>query len=118
MALSVLDMLSVGLGPSSSHTVGPMRAAAQFINGLDADTLAATTRAKVELFGSLGATGIGHHSHTAVILGPAGHDPATIVPDKVDDIIAQVETSATLKLAGTKTIEFHRAHDVILNLSK
>lgn len=118
MALSVLDMFSVGLGPSSSHTVGPMRAAAQFINGLDADTLAATTRAKVELFGSLGATGIGHHSDTAVILGLAGHDPATIVPDQVDDIIAQVETSATLKLAGTKTIEFDRAHDVILNLSK
>lgn len=80
MALSVLDMFSIGLGPSSSHTVGPMRAAAQFINGLNADTLAATTRAKVELFGSLGATGIGHHSDTAVILGLAGHDPATIEP--------------------------------------
>src|SRR5690625_891108 len=95
MALSVLDMFSVGLGPSSSHTVGPMRAAAQFINGLDADTLAATTRAKVELFGSLGATGIGHHSDTAVILGLAGHDPATIVPDQVDDLIAQEIGRAT-----------------------
>src|SRR5690625_7876975 len=118
MALSVLYIFSVCLAQSSSHTVGPLRAAAQVINGLDADTLAATTRAKVELFGSLGATGIGHHSDTAVILGLAGHDPATIVPDQVDDIIAQVETSATLKLAGTKTIEFDRAHDVILNLSK
>ena len=118
MALSVLDMFSIGLGPSSSHTVGPMRAAAQFINGLDADTLAATQRAQVELFGSLGATGIGHHSDTAVILGLAGHDPATIVPEQVDDIIAQVETSATLELAGTKTIAFDRAHDVILHLSK
>ncbi len=118
MALSVLDMFSIGLGPSSSHTVGPMRAAAQFINGLTPQTLSATTRAKVELFGSLGATGIGHHSDTAVILGMAGHDPATIVPDQVDDIIAQVETSGTLQLAGTKTIDFDRAHDVILHLGK
>lgn len=118
MALSVLDMFSVGLGPSSSHTVGPMRAAAQFINGLDVETLATTTRAKVELFGSLGATGIGHHSDTAVILGLAGHDPATIVPEQVDDIIAQVESSATLQLAGVQTVAFDRAHDVILHLSK
>lgn len=118
MALSVLDMFSIGLGPSSSHTVGPMRAAAQFINRLDADTLAATTRAQVELFGSLGATGIGHHSDTAVILGLAGHDPATIEPDQVEGIIEQVETTATLQLAGTKTIDFDRAHDVILHLSK
>ena len=118
MALSVLDMFSIGLGPSSSHTVGPMRAAAQFINGLDADTLAATTRAKVELFGSLGATGIGHHSDTAVILGLAGHDPATIEPEQVEGIIDQVQTTATLQLAGTKTIDFDRAHDVILHLSK
>lgn len=118
MALSVLDMFSVGLGPSSSHTVGPMRAAAQFINGLDAETLEATTRAKVELFGSLGATGVGHHSDTAVILGLAGHDPASIVPEQVDDIIAGVETSGTLDIAGSKTIAFDRAQDVILNLSE
>lgn len=118
MALSVLDMFSVGLGPSSSHTVGPMRAAAQFINGLDADTVEATTRAKVELFGSLGATGVGHHSDTAVILGLAGHDPATIVPEQVDDIIAGVETTGTLELAGQKTIDFDRTQDVILNLKE
>ena len=118
MALSVLDMFSVGLGPSSSHTVGPMRASAQFINGLDADIVADTTRAKVELFGSLGATGVGHHSDTAVILGLAGHDPATIVPEQVDDIIAGVETSGTLELAGKKTIDFDRTQDVILNLKE
>src|SRR5699024_167529 len=118
MALSVLDMFSIGLGPSSSHTVGPMRAAARFINGLDTDTVAATTRAKVELFGSLGATGVGHHSDTAVILGLAGHDPATIVPEQVDDIIAGVESSGTLELAGSKTIEFDRTQDVILNMQE
>src|SRR5699024_6387173 len=113
MALSVLDMFSIGLGPSSSHTVGPMRAAAQFINGLDSDPVASTIRAEVVLFGLLGATGIGYHSDTAVILGLAGHDPATIVPEQVDDIIAGVENSGTLQLAGTKTINFDRAHDVI-----
>lgn len=118
MALSVLDMFSIGLGPSSSHTVGPMRAAAQFINGLSSDTVASTARAKVELFGSLGATGIGHHSDTAVILGLAGHDPATIVPEQVDEIIAGVEQSGTLQLAGTTTIEFDRSRDIILNLSE
>lgn len=118
MALSVLDMFSIGLGPSSSHTVGPMRAAAQFINGLSSDTVASTARAKVELFGSLGATGIGHHSDIAVILGLAGHDPATIVPEQVDEIIAGVEQSGTLQLAGTTTIEFDRSRDVILNLSE
>src|SRR5690625_3186225 len=118
MALSVLDMFSIGLGPSSSHTVGPMRAAAQFINGLDSDTVAATTRAKVELFGSLGATGIGHHSDIAVILGLAGHDPATIVPEQVDDIIAGVENSGTRQLAGTKSFSFDRANEVSLNLSR
>lgn len=118
MALSVLDMFSIGLGPSSSHTVGPMRAAAQFINSLDAQTLAATTRAKVDLYGSLGATGIGHHSDTAVILGLAGHDPSTIEPDQVEGIIAQMTNTATLELAGHKTIAFDRAHDVILHLSE
>lgn len=118
MALSVLDMFSIGLGPSSSHTVGPMRAAAQFIHGLSSDTVASTARAKVELFGSLGATGIGHHSDTAVILGLAGHDPATIVPEQVDEIIAGVEQSGTLQLAGTTTIEFDRSRDIILNLSE
>ena len=118
MALSVLDMFSIGLGPSSSHTVGPMRAAAQFINGLDDTTLAAAERAQVELFGSLGATGIGHHSDTAVILGLAGHDPATIEPDQVDKIIDQVDTSVTLVLAGTKAVAFDRSRDVILHLSE
>lgn len=118
MALSVLDMFSIGLGPSSSHTVGPMRAAAQFINGLSSDRALATSRAKVELFGSLGATGIGHHSDTAVILGLAGHDPATIVPEEVDEIIGGVEQSGTLELAGTKSIGFDRSNDVILNLSE
>ncbi|HXD27709.1 MAG TPA: serine dehydratase beta chain, partial [Arthrobacter sp.] len=63
MALSALDLFSVGIGPSSSHTVGPMRAARRFTAGLSADALlGSVTRIQAELFGSLGATGIGHHS--------------------------------------------------------
>ena len=79
MALSVLDLFSVGLGPSSSHTVGPMRAATRFVSGLERDGLMEqTARVRVELFGSLGATGHGHGSDRAVILGLEGEDPETV----------------------------------------
>ena len=76
MALSVLDLFSVGIGPSSSHTVGPMRAAKLFADGLKAGgQLSSTTRVQAELFGSLGATGRGHGSDKAVILGLQGPGP-------------------------------------------
>jgi len=79
MALSVLDLFSVGIGPSSSHTVGPMRAAKRFADGLKSDgQLSATTRVQAELFGSLGATGRGHGSDKAVVLGLQGQDPETV----------------------------------------
>ena len=79
MALSALDLFSVGIGPSSSHTVGPMRAAKQFADGLKGDgLLSSTTRVQAELFGSLGATGRGHGSDKAVVLGLQGLDPETV----------------------------------------
>ena len=79
MALSVLDLFSVGIGPSSSHTVGPMRAAKLFADGLEATgLLEATVRVQAELFGSLGATGRGHGSDKAVVLGLQGQDPETV----------------------------------------
>ncbi|HEY3013903.1 MAG TPA: serine dehydratase beta chain, partial [Nocardioides sp.] len=78
MALSAFDLYSVGIGPSSSHTVGPMRAAKIFAEGLAADgVLPGVSRVRAELFGSLGATGHGHGSPTAVVLGLEGEDPAT-----------------------------------------
>ena len=86
MALSVLDLFSVGIGPSSSHTVGPMRAAKRFADGLKSDgQLSATTRVQAELFGSLGATGRGHGSDKAVVLGLQGQDPETVDTGTADE---------------------------------
>ena len=79
MSLSVFDLFKIGIGPSSSHTVGPMRAAARFVEGLKRDNLLATTTCvKVELYGSLGATGKGHGSDKAVLLGLEGEHPDTL----------------------------------------
>ena len=90
--ISAFDMFSIGIGPSSSHTVGPMRASRLFVNELEEKNLLANvTDIKVELFGSLGQTGIGHGSGKAVILGLAGYDPETIDADLVDDILAKIE---------------------------
>ena len=90
MALSVLDLFSVGIGPSSSHTVGPMRAAKLFADGLKSDGQPELTTARVqaELFGSLGATGRGHGSDKAVVLGLQGQDPETVDTDTADDQVA------------------------------
>ena len=79
MALSAFDLYSVGIGPSSSHTVGPMRAARMFVEGLMATgDLALVVRVKSQLFGSLGATGHGHGSEKAVLLGLEGEDPGIV----------------------------------------
>ena len=89
MALSALDMFSVGIGPSSSHTVGPMRAAGQFADGLQRDgLLTGVDRVQAELFGSLGATGHGHGSDKAVILGLQGNRPETVDTDTADQEVA------------------------------
>ena len=84
MALSALDMFSIGIGPSSSHTVGPMRAAARFAQGLsDAGLLDRVARVRVGLYGSLGATGVGHGADRAVILGLEGEHPETVDTETV-----------------------------------
>ena len=84
MSLSVFDLFKIGIGPSSSHTVGPMRAAARFAEGLRREgLLAATTCVKVELYGSLGATGKGHGSDKAVLLGLEGEHPDTVNTETV-----------------------------------
>ena len=102
MALSALDLFSVGIGPSSSHTVGPMRAADLFADGLKGDgLLSATARVQAELFGSLGATGHGHGSDKAVILGLQGQDPETVDTDTADDQVAAAVLDADSGSAGT-----------------
>ncbi|MDP9093172.1 MAG: L-serine ammonia-lyase [Actinomycetota bacterium] len=101
MAISVFDVFSIGIGPSSSHTVGPMRAARTFAAGLEADgLLGQVTRARVELFGSLGATGHGHGSDRAVILGLEGERPETVDTSAARERGAAVRQSGRVRLLG------------------
>jgi L-serine dehydratase len=119
MGLSAFDLYSVGIGPSSSHTVGPMRAARRFVRLLDSEGfLPAVSRVGVELFGSLGATGRGHGSDKAVVLGLEDEDPATVDTDRTDSRVAQVRDSNTLLLAGKNRIGFHSDADLVLHRRK
>ncbi|MDO5499133.1 MAG: L-serine ammonia-lyase, partial [Propionibacteriaceae bacterium] len=116
MALSVFDLFKVGIGPSSSHTVGPMRAAVRFCTELDENgMLDRVERVHAELFGSLGATGKGHASDTAVILGLLGEEPDKVDPRAVTGQIDRVRTEHTLALAGRREITFNPETDLILN---
>ncbi|HEY8296090.1 MAG TPA: L-serine ammonia-lyase [Micrococcaceae bacterium] len=118
MALSVLDLFSIGIGPSSSHTVGPMRAAKRFTDGLaSSGQLAATVRVQAELFGSLGATGRGHGSDKAVVLGLAGQDPETVDTATADDQVAAAALDASLML-GAHRVDFNFEKDVVLHRRK
>ncbi len=99
MAISVFDLFSIGIGPSSSHTVGPMRAANRFVEGLQADGLLdAVRRVKAELYGSLGATGKGHGSDKAVILGFEGDSPESVDTNTVDDRLAHIREQQQINL--------------------
>lgn len=107
MSVSVFDLFKIGIGPSSSHTVGPMIAARQFACHLQAGPgLAAVQGIAVELFGSLSATGVGHGTDKAVLLGLAGFEPDTIDPDQIDPGIAAIRASQTLNLLGERTVPF------------
>ncbi|MVW74984.1 L-serine ammonia-lyase [Pseudomonas xionganensis] len=107
MSLSVFDLFKIGIGPSSSHTVGPMLAALRFADGLRRDDLlAATDSLKVELYGSLGATGKGHGSDTAVLLGLEGEQPDLVDTTSVPARLEQIRSSGQLNLLGEKTIRF------------
>ena len=119
MALSILDRFSLGIGPSSSHTVGPMRAARRFTFVLEQEGLLdRVARVKGELFGSLSATGVGHGSDMAVILGLCGHDPETIDPDAAAPQVSRCVEERTLPLAGGHQIPFDRPKDLVLHMRK
>ncbi|MEO7107912.1 MAG: serine dehydratase beta chain, partial [Rhodoferax sp.] len=91
MAVSVFDLFKIGMGPSSSHTVGPMRAARQFVARLQhADLLNQTATVRCWLHGSLGATGKGHASDVAVLLGLCGHEPDTVDVDHIPELLAEI----------------------------
>ena len=101
MTLSALDLFSIGIGPSSSHTVGPMRAATMFVRELEAaGHTDRVQRVCAELFGSLALTGRGHGSDKAVILGLLGEDPATVDTTTADARVDEVSRRGVLALGG------------------
>ncbi|SNR90995.1 L-serine ammonia-lyase [Blastococcus mobilis] len=119
MALSAFDLYSIGIGPSSSHTVGPMRAAKMFVDGLaDAGRLPEVARIQAELFGSLGATGHGHGSAKAVVLGLEGEEPATVDTDSSDDRVARAREHGVLLLGGKHEVPFDADGDLVLHRRK
>jgi L-serine dehydratase len=113
MAVSVFDLFKIGIGPSSSHTVGPMRAARLFTARLRNDgLLQRTARARAELFGSLGATGKGHGSDKAVLLGLAGHEPDTVDVDAIPALLEAMRRERALLLAGMQRVAFDEKSDL------
>ena len=114
MAVSVFDLFKIGIGPSSSHTVGPMRAARMFALHLrQAGLLGQTSRVRCWLYGSLGATGKGHGSDKAVLLGLTGHEPDTVNVEGIDTELATLRSSGELKLLGEHTIAFTEREDLL-----
>lgn len=117
--ISVFDMFSIGIGPSSSHTVGPMKAAKIFADHLEEKSLLEKTdRVRTELFGSLGQTGIGHGTGKAVILGLAGEAPETIAVDSIETILADVVTSEQISLLAKHQVSFPKNDAIIYHRRK
>ena len=115
MAISVFDLFKIGIGPSSSHTVGPMRAAALFVQVLkERQLLEQVRRVEVQLFGSLSATGIGHGSDNAVIMGLMGEWPDAIDPSLIGTRIELLRETDTLLLDGRLPVPFIWARDMQL----
>ena len=116
MAVSVFDLFKIGIGPSSSHTVGPMRAARLFALRLSHDGLLATTqRVRTQLFGSLGATGKGHGSDKAVLLGLAGFEPDTVDVDAIPASLRAIRGERGLHLLGTHSVRFDEKADLVFH---
>ena len=119
MRTSVFDLFKIGVGPSSSHTVGPMLAAARFVERLRADgQLRDVHRLRVELFGSLGATGHGHGSVPAVVLGLMGNLPDRVDPDRTPGVMETVSKTGVLSLGGNHGVNFSVGGDIVLHRRK
>lgn len=116
MAVSAFDLFKIGIGPSSSHTVGPMRAARLFTLRLAHEgLLPLTVRVQAQLYGSLGATGKGHGSDKAVLLGLAGHEPDTVDVDAVPTLLAAIVQAHALLLHGEHRVAFDAARDLVFH---
>ncbi|MFI1166831.1 L-serine ammonia-lyase [Streptomyces sp. NPDC020801] len=116
MAISVFDLFSIGIGPSSSHTVGPMRAAGLFARRLrNEGLLERTASVRAELYGSLGATGHGHGTPKAVLLGLEGDSPRTVDVETADERVEGIKASGRLRLLGEREIAFSFDDDMVLH---
>ena len=115
MFLSVFELFKIGIGPSSSHTVGPMVAARRFLEAASAQSLPLAGRINVSLHGSLAFTGKGHGTDRAVILGLAGETPVGIDPDKVDGVLAAMNAAGKVVLASGHELGFDPARDVVFD---
>jgi L-serine dehydratase len=117
MAVSTFDLFKIGIGPSSSHTVGPMRAAARFVGHWleEKGDLERTARVRAEVFGSLALTGRGHGTDKAVLMGLEGHWPNAIDPDLIPAALERIRGGKRIRLLGKREIAFDEKHDLIMN---
>ncbi len=116
MAISVFDLFSIGIGPSSSHTVGPMRAAQQFASKLQQDVLLQqVARVRTDLYGSLGATGKGHGSDKAVLLGLEGELPESVDTDSIDARLDSIREMRQVNLFGVSAVRFDEKKDLVMH---
>ena len=114
--ISVFDMLKIGVGPSSSHTLGPWRAAERFLSELRNELLLhAVIRVKIDLYGSLSLTGKGHATDLAVMLGLSGQDPEYIPIENIAAIIKSIESKNEINLGNEKPIPFYFLQDIVFN---
>lgn len=114
--ISVFDMLKIGVGPSSSHTLGPWRAAERFLAELKQENIVdKITHVKVDLYGSLSLTGIGHATDLAVMLGLSGQDPEYIPVENIDKIISSIKNTNQLNLGNQHLISFNAENDIVFN---
>jgi L-serine dehydratase len=117
MAVSTFDLFKIGIGPSSSHTVGPMRAAARFVQRWleEPGRLGDTARVRAEVFGSLALTGRGHGTDKAVLMGLEGHWPNLIDPDVIPAALERIRGERKLMLLGRHAIGFDEKRDMVMN---
>ena len=112
--ISVTDLYTIGIGPSSSHTVGPMRAAKRFADFLTSQNLLeGTYRVIVELYGSLALTGHGHGTDIAIMLGLSGERPSKVVPESMPLTLENIRLQKRINLAGLKLVEFHEEEHLL-----
>ncbi|HJX29691.1 MAG TPA: serine dehydratase beta chain, partial [Thermoanaerobaculia bacterium] len=116
MAISVFDLFTIGIGPSSSHTVGPMRAARRFVQRLAGEgALERVAQVRTELYGSLALTGKGHGTDRAILIGLEGETPEGVDPDWVPERVGQIRATGHIALLGQREIPFDEQRDLVFN---